>query len=38
MKDVEGKLEKVHQQNYYDDNSPVLMIDQLWLWVIDESL
>lgn len=38
LKDVEAKLHKVDQRPYYDENSPVLMIDQLWLWVIDESL
>lgn len=38
LKDVEGKLQKVYRQKYYDDNSPVLMVDQLWLWVIDEGI
>lgn len=35
LKDVENKILKIDQKMYYDDNSPVLMIDQLWLWVID---
>lgn len=38
LKDVEGKLHQIDQRNYYDDNSPVLMVDQLWLWVIDEGI
>jgi hypothetical protein len=37
LRDVEGKLHKVDQRKYYDNNSPVLMVDQLWLWVIDEG-
>jgi hypothetical protein len=38
LRDVEDKLREIEQQQYYDDNSPILMVDQLWLWVIDESL
>jgi hypothetical protein len=37
LKDVDGKLHKIDQVLYYDDNSPVLMIDQLWLWIIDNG-
>ncbi|RDW56403.1 hypothetical protein BP6252_14169 [Coleophoma cylindrospora] len=37
LKDVYGKLHKIDQALYYDDNSPILMIDQLWLWIIDEE-
>jgi hypothetical protein len=36
-KDLERKLHQVDHVVYYDDNSPVLMIDQLWMWIIDES-
>lgn len=38
LEDVEAKLHELDQIPYYYDNSPVLMIDQLWLWVIDERL
>ncbi|KAH6667730.1 ankyrin repeat-containing domain protein [Halenospora varia] len=34
-KDVDRKLQIVDHMIYYDENSPVLMIDQLWLWIID---
>jgi hypothetical protein len=38
LKEIESKLNEIEQRPYRDDNSPVLMVDQLWLWVIDESL
>lgn len=38
LMEVEDKLHKVDQRLYYDDNSPILMIDQLWLWIVDEGL
>ncbi|RDW58477.1 hypothetical protein BP5796_12407 [Coleophoma crateriformis] len=37
LKDIDSKLHKIDQALYYDDNSPVLIIDQLWLWIIDEK-
>jgi len=37
LKEVDSKLHKIDQVLYYDDNSPVLMIDQLWLWIIDKG-
>lgn len=37
LKEVDNKLHKIDQVLYYDDNSPVLMIDQLWLWIIDKG-
>jgi hypothetical protein len=37
LKEVNSKLHKIDQVLYYDDNSPVLMIDQLWLWIIDKG-
>ncbi|KAE9378683.1 hypothetical protein N431DRAFT_325760 [Stipitochalara longipes BDJ] len=37
LKEVDSKLHKIDQVLYYDDNSPVLMIDQLWLWIIDKE-
>lgn len=37
LNQLKSLLAKVDQQNYYDDNSPVLMIDQLWVWIIDKS-
>ncbi len=38
LNEVSSQLRKIEQLPYRDDNSPVLMIDQLWLWLIDESL
>jgi len=38
LEEVEDKLLKLRQAPYRDANSPVLMVDQLWLWVIDDSL
>jgi hypothetical protein len=37
LKEVDSKLHKIDQVLYYDGNSPVLMIDQLWLWIIDKG-
>jgi hypothetical protein len=37
LKEVDNKLHKIDQVLYYDDNSPVLMIDQLWLWIVDKG-
>jgi hypothetical protein len=37
LKEVDNKLHKIDQVLYYDDNSPVLIIDQLWLWIIDKG-
>jgi hypothetical protein len=38
LKEVNSQLLKIEQAPYRDGNSPILMVDQLWLWVIDESL
>jgi hypothetical protein len=38
LKEVNSQLLKIEQTPYRDGNSPILMVDQLWLWVIDESL
>ncbi len=38
LKDVDSQLLKIEQAPYRDGNSPVLMVDQLWLWIVDESL
>ena len=38
LEEVKNQLFKIEQTLYRDNNSPVLMIDQLWLWVVDESL
>jgi len=38
LEEVNSRLFDIEQTLYRDRNSPVLMIDQLWLWVVDESL
>lgn len=37
LKEVTSQILAIEQMPYRDGNSPVLMVDQLWLWVIDES-
>lgn len=37
LKEVTSQLLEIEQAPYRDANSPVLMVDQLWLWLIDES-
>lgn len=37
LKEVTSQLLEIEQAPYRDANSPVLMVDQLWLWVLDES-
>jgi hypothetical protein len=37
LKEVDIKLHNIDQVLYHDDNSPVLMIDQLWLWIVDKG-
>jgi hypothetical protein len=38
LEEVKSQLVKIEQTTYWDKNSPILMVDQLWLWVLDESL
>lgn len=38
LADVEIKLCAIEQLSYVDENSPVLIVDQLWLWIIDEGI
>ena len=38
LNEVESKLDAIEQLPYLDENSPVLIIDQLWLWIIDERM
>jgi len=37
LKEVSSQILAIEQKPYRDGNSPVLMVDQLWLWIIDES-
>ncbi|KAE9382220.1 hypothetical protein N431DRAFT_394088 [Stipitochalara longipes BDJ] len=37
LEEVKNQLFKIEQTLYRDNNSPVLMVDQLWLWVVDEK-
>jgi hypothetical protein len=38
LEEVKSQLDKIEQTNYWDKNNPILMVDQLWLWKLDESL
>jgi hypothetical protein len=38
LEEVNSRLFEIEQTLCRDRNSPILMIDQLWLWVVDESL
>jgi hypothetical protein len=38
LEEVNSRLFEIEQTLYRDRNSPILMVDQLWLWVVDESL
>jgi hypothetical protein len=38
LDEVNSQILEIEQTPYRDSNSPILMVDQLWLWVINESL
>jgi hypothetical protein len=38
LAEVQSNLDRIEQLSYLDENSPVLLIDQLWMWIIDEGM
>jgi hypothetical protein len=38
LAEVQSNLDTIEQLPYLDDNSPVLIVDQLWLWIIDKGM